>query len=116
MGTTFELQGPYPSQALVLGLENASATYTGKMAIKPEPAFLVRRRVLGQDVRCLEFGKILHPLGSVCLNGDGVIAFYDLPRAVTYSTYNTATLQSYSTNVKPGTFSLPAEPTEVRQT
>jgi hypothetical protein len=110
MGGTFALQGPYPPQALVLGLENATALYTGGMAIEREPAFLVRRRVRGRQVRCLQFGRTPRPLGSVCLNDDGVIAFFDLPRAVTYSTYATATLQSYSTNVKPDTFSLPAQP------
>ena len=110
MGGTFALQGAYPLQALVLGLENASASYTGKMATRPEPAFLLRRRVNGQEARCLEFGMLRHPLGNVCLNHDGVIASYDLPRAVTYSTYNTATLQNYSTQVNPDTFSLPATP------
>jgi hypothetical protein len=110
MGGTFALQGAYPLQALVQGLENASAAYTGKMASRPEPAFLLSRRLAGHEVRCLEFGRLRDPLGSACLNTDGVIASYDLPPAVTYTTYNSATLQSYSTSVKAGTFSLPAEP------
>jgi hypothetical protein len=110
MGGTFALQGAYPLQALVQGLENATAAYTGRMATRPGPAFFLSRRVAGQEVRCLEFGKLRHPLGSVCLNHDGVIASYDLPRAVTYTTYNTAALQTYSTNAKRDTFSLPVEP------
>lgn len=108
MGGINQLLGPYPPQALVRGLQNAIATYTGKLAIKPEPVLMLTRRVAGQKMQCLQFGGMTHPLGSVCLNPHGVIASYQLPAAVTYSTYATAALMHYSANVSRRTFSLPA--------
>lgn len=109
MGGTAELLGPYPPQALLRGLQNAAATYAGKLAIKPEPAYLLTERVAGRELRCLRFGRAAHPLGSVCLNPDGVIASYQLSPRATSSTYSTATLVSYSTSVGRQTLLLPAE-------
>lgn len=116
MGTTWLLLGPYPPQALILGLQNAAETYTGapshspSAATRPEPAYLLTRRLAGRTERCLAFGPASHPLGSVCLAQDGVIAYYNLSPTVTFSTYQTATLRAYSHHVKAGAFALPAKP------
>jgi hypothetical protein len=113
MGTINQLLGPYPPQALVLGLDNASVTYTGvpaPAAIRPEPAFLIVRRRSGWTLRCLEFGPTRHPVGSVCLRPDGLIASYRLSVAATFSVYETARLRSYLPHVPREAFDLPARP------
>jgi hypothetical protein len=111
MGGLNELLGPYPPQSLLLGLQNATLTYTGvpaPPALKPEPVFLVTRGAL----RCLEFGARAHRVGSVCLEPSGMIATYDLPPAVAFGTYATATLRSYSPQAAASAFTLPARPTK----
>ena len=117
MGGLNQLLGPYPPQALLLGLENAAVVYTGvpaPPAIRPEPAFLVARRASGQPLTCLEFASTRHPAGSVCLRPDGVIASYDLSESATWSVYETATLRSYLPQVRRDTFNLPATPTRAQ--
>jgi hypothetical protein len=120
MGTTWELLGPYIPQALYLGLQNAAEAYTGapshsaSAATRPEPAYQFTRRLAGQTDRCLAFGPIGRPRGSVCLAPNGLITYYNLPTSVTYGTYQTATMRSYSARVNPGTFTLPAEPARPR--
>jgi hypothetical protein len=64
----------------------------------------------GQADRCLAFGPVNRPLGSVCLAPDGIITSYHLAPKVTYSTYRTATLRSYSRHVGTRAFALPARP------
>ena len=113
MGETFQLIGPYPPQALLLGLENAIAVYAGPPSLAPgrhEPAFLVARRASGQALRCLEFGAAGHPVGSVCLRHSGLIASYELAESVTSGVYATATLRSYSPRVPNAAVALPAKP------
>jgi hypothetical protein len=122
MGTTYMLEGPNPARALLLGLQNAVAIYTsgsylasGRPAEHPgaanrEPAFFESRQVNGQEVRCLTFGDVSHPLGSGCLNHIGLIAYYDLPPDVTYGMYITATLLSYSAHIPASQFNLPVKP------
>jgi hypothetical protein len=97
------LTDPYPPQELALGLQNAVATYAA-------PVFLSRRTLAGRTVHCLEFGAVQHPIGSVCLNRAGVIAFYDLPQSASDTIYTTATLQHYSTHLSPGALTLPGTP------
>jgi hypothetical protein len=110
-----ELLGPYPPQALLLGLENAVAAYTGGVLIAPpvhrEPASLVQARHAGQSVRCLRFGPSAHTVGEACLDSDGVIAYYDIPQNVTSGAWRQATLLSYSHRVPGDAFKLPAAPT-----
>jgi hypothetical protein len=111
MGTTSDLLGPYPPQALLRGLQNTAETYTGEPAppaAQPQRAFLLTRRLAGQTLHCLGFGPASHPLGTVCLEPDGVIASYDLPGALSSIAYQTATLRTYSPQVENGTFTLPA--------
>jgi hypothetical protein len=111
MGGMEALMDPYPPQALELGLENASAAYTGKMATDPEPTRLLWRQLDSHRVQCIDFGETARLLGSVCLNQQGLVASYDLPQSVTYSTYQTAELRNYSAHVNVDTFTLPAKPT-----
>jgi hypothetical protein len=114
MGGIFQLLGPYPPEALVLALDNAAAVYTGPSPVAPvrhQPAFLTTRRASGHTLRCLTFGPLAHPAGSVCLRRDGLIASYDLPETVTSGVYETATLRSYSRRVAGDAFNLPAKPT-----
>lgn len=112
MGSTGLLLGPYPPQALIRGLQNAAETYTGApsnspgAATRPEPAYLLTRRLAGQTDRCLAFGPVARPVGSVCLAPNGIIAYYDLNPRVTYSTYQAATLRAYS-RVRARAFALP---------
>jgi hypothetical protein len=111
MGTTSDLLGPYPPQALLRGLQNTAEIYTGEPAppaAHPKRAFLLTRRLAGQTVRCLGFGPASHPLGTVCLEPDGIIASYDLPGTQSSIAYQTATLRTYSPQVKNETFALPA--------
>ncbi len=111
MGTTSDLLGPYPPQALLRGLQNTAETYTGEPAppaSQPQRAFLLTRRLAGQTLHCLGFGPASHPLGTVCLEPDGIIASYDLPGALSSIAYQTATLRTYSPQVENGTFALPA--------
>jgi hypothetical protein len=113
MGTTGELLGPYPPQALLRGLQNTAEIYTGvpaPPATRPESAFLFTRQVAGQTLSCLGFGPASRPLGTVCLEPDGIIAFYDLPEAASSDAYATATLRAYSPLVRHGTFTLPVTP------
>lgn len=113
MGGMQQLLGAYPPRALVLGLENAAVAYTGvpsPPAIRRERAFRTTRRVSGYELRCLNFGSTAHPLGTVCLRGDGVIAAYALPQAVTFAPYVTAQLVAYSPRLPAGAFDLPARP------
>jgi hypothetical protein len=114
MGGMQQLIGPYPPQALVLGLDNAAVAYAGappSPAIRPEPAFLITRRGSGRILRCLQFGPARTPVGSVCLRLDGLIASYKLSESVTFGAWASATLRSYSPRVSPGVFKLPAKPT-----
>jgi hypothetical protein len=116
MGTTGQLLGPYPPQALVRGLQNAAETYTGapshspRAATRPEPAYLLTRRIAGQADRCLAFGPVTRPLGSVCLARGGVIAYYNLTPTVTDSAYQTAILRAYSRHLASRALALPARP------
>jgi hypothetical protein len=115
MGGNEELVGPYPPQALLLGLENAVAAYTGGILIAPpvhrEPAFLVRERHAGQSVRCLRFGPRAHIVGEACLDSDGIIAYYDIPQNVTSGAWRQVTVLSHSRHVPNDAFKLPAAPT-----
>lgn len=116
MGTTAQLLGPYPPQALLLGLDNAAVTYTGvpaPPATRPEPAFLTTRHVAGQALRCLQFGATRVPLGSVCLRANGLIATYRLSDSVTSGTWASAILRSYSPRLARNAFELPAKPTGI---
>jgi hypothetical protein len=111
MGTTSGLLGPYPPQALLRGLQNTAEIYTGvpaPPAAHPQRAFLFTQRRAGQTLSCLGFGQASHPLGTVCLEPDGVIASYDLPGARSSIAYQTATLRTYSPQAENGTFTLPA--------
>jgi hypothetical protein len=114
MGGTYELLGPYPPQALMLGLDNAYTVYRGEVPpvspIPTQPAFLVMRRDSGYVLRCLEFGSLRHPIGSVCLRPSGVIASYELSESVTSGPYETALLRRYSPGVSDHAFNLPATP------
>jgi hypothetical protein len=113
MGTTGELTGPYPPRALLLGLQNAAEIYTGEPAppaIHLEPAFLFTRRLAGRALSCLGFGSPSQPLGTVCLEPNGIIGSYDLSTAVSSIGYQTATLRAYAPTVGNGTFTLPAPP------
>jgi hypothetical protein len=115
MGGNEELVGPYPPQALLLGLENAVAAYTGGISIAPpvhrEPAFLVRERHASESVRCLRFGPPAHIVGEACLDSDGIIAYYDIPQNVTSGAWRQVTLLSHSRHVPNDAFKLPAAPT-----
>jgi hypothetical protein len=115
MGTTNDLETPYPPTGLYLGLQNATEEYSfttqGIGSSKHEPAHLLTRRLAGHTDRCLVYGRISHPAGSVCLARGGLIAYYNLSRKVTFSGYRTAVLLSHSPHVKPGTFTPPAKPT-----
>jgi hypothetical protein len=93
--------------ALLEGLQNATAAYAGPLATSAAHAFLTRRRVGGHPARCVELGRVIHPLGSVCLDGEGVIVWYEIPRTVSLITYSTAKLTAYSRRVQTGTLSLP---------
>jgi hypothetical protein len=113
MGTTGELLGPYPPQALVRGLQNTAEIYTGEPAppaARPERAFLFTRQLAGRTLSCLGFGPASRPLGTVCLEPDGIIASYDLQATVSSIAYATATLRAYSPLVQKGTFTLPETP------
>ena len=103
------LEGPYVPRALLLGLQNASFTYLRAK----EPAYLVNRTVGGRAVECLEFGSASRSLGSACLARSGLIAFYDLPPAVTYSDYRVATLESSTSGVSAAALNLPASAVDV---
>jgi hypothetical protein len=102
MGTRAELLGPYPPQALILGLQNAIAIPIG------QPAYLVIRNAGSRTSSCLTFGRPASPVALVCLNQAGVMTSYQIPIDGSY--YVKAELQSYSTTV-PGTLlALPARP------
>lgn len=110
MGGINQLLGPYPPQALVLGLDNATETFVGlptPPATQPEPAFLFTHGRSTERLRCLRFGRLADPAGSVCLLPNGIIASYELPQ----SAYRRATLLAYSSHVPGHTFTLPAKPT-----
>jgi hypothetical protein len=114
MGGMNQLFGPYPPQALVLGLDNAVAVYTDTSTVIPvrrEPAFIITRRVLGSLLRCLQFGPLVHPVGRVCLGSGGLIAAYQLSETVTSGAWEGAVLRTYSPHVSAGAFALPAKPT-----
>jgi hypothetical protein len=113
MGTTGELLGPYPPQALVRGLENTAEIYTGEPAppaARPERAFLFTRQLAGQTLSCLGFGPASRPLGTVCLQPDGIIASYHLQATASSIAYTTATLRAYSPLIRHSTFTLPVTP------
>jgi hypothetical protein len=113
MGTTGELLGPYPPQALVRGLQNTAEIYTGQPAppaARPERAFPFTRQLAGQTLSCLGFGPASRPLGTVCLEPDGIIASYHLQATVSSIAYTTATLRAYSPLIQNGTFTLPVTP------
>lgn len=113
MGGMFMLVGPYPPQALLLGLENAVAIYTDVPPMGPvphAPAFLVTRQVSGQTLRCLDFGGVAHPVGSVCLRHSGLIVSYHLAGNVTSGVWDTAALSSYSPHVASNAVALPTKP------
>lgn len=113
MGTTGALLGPYPPQALLLGLDNAVETFTGEpspRAIRRQPAFFLRERLAGRSVNCLSFGRPSHVVGRVCLDAGGVVAYYVIPESAGYSSWETARLLAYSPTVRAGALALPAAP------
>jgi len=113
MGTTWQVWGPYPPQNLFGGLQNAVATYSDAVMTHTHraPMYIVNRRLDRQSVRCLEFGRLHSPVGTVCLNRLGMIALYDVPeKLATSSDYRIARLESYSTKVSRSAFKLPAAP------
>ncbi|MDA8330646.1 MAG: hypothetical protein M0027_05465 [Candidatus Dormibacteraeota bacterium] len=113
MSTTSGLLGPYPPQALLVGLQNAAETYTGVPGGRKTAggrAVLFSRTVGGRSLRCLKFERGASQLGSVCLAANGVIASYDIPGELTFVGYGTATLRSYSEQVALSTFDLPSRP------
>jgi hypothetical protein len=105
MGTTFELTGPYPPNELLLGLSNAVATYSGH-----KPAYLFGRRWENSQLRCLGFGQRAHLVGQACLGPGDLIAYYNLPTAVSYQSYSVATLTAYSAEVPDRRLDLPSKP------
>jgi hypothetical protein len=111
MGGINELVGAYPPQALERGLENAAEAFTGlpaPPATRPTPAFLLTQPRSTPRLRCLVFGSIATPDGSVCLTPNGTIATYNLPQ----SAYRSATLLAYGTHLPSDAFTLPARPTQ----
>jgi hypothetical protein len=112
MSGTATLRGPYPPQALPLGLRNAVATDTGALPpqqqVQSPPAFLYQQRIAGQTLRCIQFGRARHPQGTICLNQADIVASYDLPTSVSNSVYRTATLLKYTTHIP--AVALPASP------
>ncbi len=113
MGTSSALLGPNPSQALLLGLDNAAQTYTGVPVSHTTPqgrGVLFSRTAGGRPLRCLGFERGSSLVGSVCLTANGVIASYDMPVELTAVGYGTATLRSYSRHADISAFELPAKP------
>jgi hypothetical protein len=106
MGTRGELLGPYPPQALILGLQNAIALPIGR------PAYLVIRQAGSRTSSCLAFGRPASPVALVCLNQAGVMTSYQIPIADGY--YVKADLRSYSTSVPGALLALPARPDAAR--
>jgi len=100
MGTRAELLGPYPPQALILGLQNAIAIPIGR------PAYVIIRQAGSRASPCLAFGRPASPAALVCLNQAGVITSYQIP--IDGSAYVKAELQSYSTSVPSTLLALPA--------
>lgn len=116
MGGNEELMGPYPPQALLLGLQNAVEAYRGGVVIVPprhrQPIAIVGEQLRGRSVRCLQFGTANHPVGHVCLDSHGAIASYSIPENVTSGTWRTATLLRYSSRFGANALTLPAKPTK----
>ncbi|MDA8357518.1 MAG: hypothetical protein M0Z95_14765 [Actinomycetota bacterium] len=113
MGTNAALLGPYPPTALLLGLQNAIAEYSGKLAgvhVTPQPAHLVVRDVDAHRWSCLAFGKPASPVALVCLDAANLIASYDIPGAVSSIAYTRAELRSRSSTVPRSALALPARP------
>lgn len=108
MGATWQLTGPYPPSNLLLSLQNAVADAHGAIGHRHRKLFIVHRKLNGEPVRCLDFGGVAHPHGSVCIDRIGLIA-YSSVRTVS-SDYRTATLRSYSTRVPRALLALPATP------
>jgi hypothetical protein len=78
--------GQEAEAALVSGLRTAVA------GPATEPAYLVKRKVVGRSVRCLELASSSHPTGTVCETSAGLIAFYDVPARISHGAYVVATL------------------------
>jgi len=115
MSDSYALTGPYPPQALMVGLRNATAQ-PNLSGITPSE-YLSNREIRGQREQCLTFvTRTGRTNSSVCLNGVGLIAYYKLSRSLTGNTgiYSYATLDAYRSGAPRGSFTLPGPPSPNR--
>jgi hypothetical protein len=111
MGGRAELLGPSPQVALLDGLQNAVATYPNPAAlgthVAAEAPHLLDQGAGADAQSCLLYGPVGNPVAFVCLDTGGVIARYQVPQAVTSSSYVTAVLTSEARSLPPWALRVP---------
>ncbi len=112
MGGRAELLGPSPQVALLDGLRNAVTVYANPVApgnhVAAEAPHLLDQGAGPDAQSCLLYGPVGSPVAFVCLDTGGVIARYDIPQAVTSSSYATVVLTSEARSVPSSALKLPA--------
>jgi hypothetical protein len=112
MGGRAELLGPSPQVALLDGLANAVTVYANPAAVGDHVAAEAPRLLdqgAGADAQsCLLYGPVGSPVAFVCVDTDDVVARYDIPQAVTGSSYVTAALTSEARSLPPSALEVPA--------
>lgn len=98
MGGRAQLLGPSPQVALLGGLRNAVTVFANPAVqrnhVTAEAPQLIAQGAGADAESCLLYGPVGNPVAFVCLDTRGVIARYDVPQAVTSSSYVTAVLTS----------------------
>jgi hypothetical protein len=110
MGGRAELLGPSPQVALLDGLQNAVTVYANPASLGPAAAEAphLLDQGAGADAQwCLLYGPVGSPVAFACLGTGGIIARYQIPQAVTSSSYVTAVLTSEARYLPPWALKVP---------
>jgi len=112
MGGRAELLGPSPQVALLDGLQNAVTVYANPASlgdhVAAEAPYLLDQGAGADAQSCLLYGPVGSPVAFVCLDTGGIIARYQMPQAVTSSSYVTAVLTSEARSLPPWALKVPA--------
>lgn len=111
MGGRAELLGPSPQVALLDGLQNAVTVYANPASLgnhfAAEVPHLLDQGAGADAESCLLYGPVGSPVAFVCLDTGGIIARYQMPQAVTSSSYVTAVLTSKARSLPPWALKVP---------
>ncbi|MHB1931311.1 MAG: hypothetical protein ACYCUG_18120, partial [Acidimicrobiales bacterium] len=114
MGTSFEVQDPYPPYSMATAVSNSAFHYGytgGQVQFPTAPAFLSHPTIHGLAATCLTIGSGRRPDGHVCIDREGLVISYQFPAQASGSTpYLSLTLRSWRASPPADAFRFPATP------